>query len=172
MAFDPAEILRVLGRHDVDYVLIGGVAARLHGSPTLTEDVDVTPAPISENLGRLAAALADLDARLAVPGVDGGLEVPLDEDTFSSPVMKFITRVGEVDVVREPAGVGGHAGLDGDAATFDIGGVVVRVAALSSIIASKTAAGRPKDRVQVAVLRELQAEIQRRSALDDESRDD
>ncbi len=85
----------------------------------------------------------------------------LDEDTFSSPVMKFVTRVGEVDVVREPAGVGGHAGLDGDAVEFDIGGVHVRVAALSSIIASKTAAGRPKDRVQLAVLRELQARIGR-----------
>ena len=65
--FDPEEIIRVLARHGVRYVLVGGVAARLHGSPTLTEDVDVTPERSADNLGRLAAALGDLSARLAYP---------------------------------------------------------------------------------------------------------
>lgn len=70
-AFDPLAIIRALQAHDVRYVLAGGVATRLHGSPTLTEDIDITPARTEGNLGRLAAALVDLDARLGVADVDG-----------------------------------------------------------------------------------------------------
>ncbi|MDX1619854.1 MAG: hypothetical protein R3320_02610, partial [Nitriliruptorales bacterium] len=65
--FDPTEIIRILDQHDVRYVLVGGVAARLHGSPSLTEDIDLTPDRSTDNLRRLAAALEELGARLAVP---------------------------------------------------------------------------------------------------------
>lgn len=96
--------MRTLDRHGVDYVLIGGVAARLHGSPILTEDVDVTPKRSRDNLRRLAEALAGLNAKLAAPGAQGGLDVPLDAERFSSPVMKFVTQAGEIDVVLDPQG--------------------------------------------------------------------
>lgn len=160
--FDPNEIIRALDRHEVRYVLVGGVAARLHGSPTLTEDLDVTPERSAANLGRLAAALEELGARLAAPGVDGGLSVPLDEETFSSPVMKFMTRAGEVDVVLEPAGVGGFDDLEPRADEFEVLGVRLRVASLDDIIASKEASGRTKDQAQLPVLRELAEELDRR----------
>jgi hypothetical protein len=58
--FDPEEIIRVLDRHKVEYVIVGGVAARLHGSPILTEDVDVAPQRSADNLRRLAEALLEL----------------------------------------------------------------------------------------------------------------
>jgi hypothetical protein len=61
---DVEAILGALDRHGVDYVLIGGIAARLHGSPLLTEDVDITPALDRPNLARLAEALTELEARL------------------------------------------------------------------------------------------------------------
>ncbi|CAN5920998.1 hypothetical protein BH23ACT10_BH23ACT10_12880 [soil metagenome] len=161
-AFDPATIIRVLDTHAVRYVLVGGVAARLHGSPTLTEDIDITPARSAENLGRLAAALTELDARLAVVGVDAGLAVPLDERTFSSPVMKFATRAGEVDVVLEPAGVGGFENLSPRAVAFEVFGIRIAVADLADIIASKEASDRPKDRAHLETLRLLAAELDRR----------
>jgi len=39
--FQPEEVLRLLDRHRVRYVLIGGLAAILHGSPSVTRDIDV-----------------------------------------------------------------------------------------------------------------------------------
>lgn len=169
-AFDPAAVIRAFDEHDVRYVIVGGVAARLHGSPTLTEDIDVTPERSADNLRRLAAALQDLDARLAVPDVEGGLAVPLDQDTFSSPVMNFTTTAGEIDVVLEPTGVGGFDQLHPRAVDFEIFGIRLRVAALDDIIASKEASGRLKDRAQLGVLHELADELSRRDQEQDRHR--
>ena len=52
--FDPEAILKVLESHGVDYVLIGGLAATLHGSPIRTGDADICPSPETPNLVRLA----------------------------------------------------------------------------------------------------------------------
>lgn len=161
MTFDPAEIIATLDRHGVRYVIIGGVAARLHGSPTLTEDVDVTPERSEENLARLAAALEELDARLAAPDAPDGLHIPLDSETFSSPVMSFVTSAGVVDVVLEVLGVGGHARLDRDAVSYEVHGIRIRVASLDDIIRSKEAASRSKDRAHLETLRVLREELDR-----------
>ncbi len=109
--FDPEQIISVLDRHQVRYVIVGAVAARLHGSPLLTEDIDVTPERSSDNLERLAEALAELDARLAAPGAPEGLKIPFDARTFNAPVMKFVTRAGVLDVVLETLQAGGYQQL-------------------------------------------------------------
>lgn len=59
---DAAEVLKVLSRHRVRYILIGALAATVHGSPLRTEDVDICPAKDNDNLDRLATALEELDA--------------------------------------------------------------------------------------------------------------
>lgn len=159
MTFDPTAIITTLDAHGVRYVLIGGVAARLHGAPTLTEDVDVTPERTEENLGRLAAALNELDARLAAPDAPDGLCIPLDSQTFTSPVMSFVTSAGVIDVVLEALGVGGHARLDRDAVPYEVHGIRIRVASLDDIIRSKEAASRPKDRAHLETLRVLRDEL-------------
>ncbi len=159
--FDPQEIIAVLDRHQVRYVIVGAVAARLHGSPLLTEDIDLTPHLSTDNLQRLADALAELDARLAAPGAQEGLKIPLDAATFASPVMKFLTRAGEVDVVLEPLRAGGYEQLVQRAATYEVFGTRIRVASLRDIIASKEASDRPKDRAHLELLRELSEELSR-----------
>lgn len=162
--FDPERIVRTLDRHGVDYVLIGGVAARLHGSPILTEDVDVTPERSRDNLRRLAEALAELNAKLAAPGADGGLDV--DAETFSSPVMKFVTQAGEIDVVLDPQGSGGYEDLHRSAVDFQVFGIRLHAASLEDIITSKELSGRPKDRAHLENLRELADELHRQRELD------
>jgi len=67
--FDPEAMLRILTDHGVQYVLIGGLAATLHGSPLRTGDVDICPSRSPENLTRLAAALRAMDARIRSPDV-------------------------------------------------------------------------------------------------------
>jgi hypothetical protein len=55
--FDPDVILRVLDEHEVDYILVGGAAARAHGAMRATWDIDCVPSTDAVNLERLAAAL-------------------------------------------------------------------------------------------------------------------
>lgn len=162
--FDPQRVIDTLTRHGVRYVLIGGVAGRLHGSPLLTEDIDLVPDLAPANLAALAAALRELGARLAAEGVDGGVEIPLDEHTFTSPVMGFETEAGAIDVAREAIGRGGFAALVQRAVAFDIAGTRVLAAALDDVIGSKASAGRPKDLAELVVLRELSEELARREA--------
>lgn len=160
--FDPLAIIAALDRHGTRYVLIGGMASRLHGAPLLTEHPQLVPATDPANLRRLADALRELDARLAVEGVEGGLDVPLDERTFTSRVMGFDTSAGPIDVALEAIGLGGYDDLASRAVVFDIGGVQILVAALDDIITSKAAADRPEDRLQLDVLRDLRDELRRR----------
>jgi hypothetical protein len=84
---DVAAILDALDRHGVEYVLVGGLAARLHGSPLLTDDLDITPASDRENLERLANALRELEARL--PGPED-VEFPLDARSLASRALPML----------------------------------------------------------------------------------
>ncbi|HEV2755596.1 MAG TPA: hypothetical protein VG318_07450 [Actinomycetota bacterium] len=154
-------IVEALNRHDVRYVVIGGVAAILQGAPlTRTLDLDVTPAPDRENKRRLAQALADLDARLRAPGLDERLEIPLDERTFTGmTTMTFMTRLGPFDVCFLPDGTDGYDDLARDARTVEFEGVSTPVASLDDIVRSKMAARREKDAAHLVILAE---EIRRR----------
>lgn len=80
--FDPDRILMVLDRHRVEYVLVGGVAARVHGAQRATADIDCVPATSHENFERLAAALVELGARLRVGGMtdEEARQLPLRMD--------------------------------------------------------------------------------------------
>lgn len=72
-AFDAEPIHAVLERHRVEYVIVCGYAARMHGSTRPTRDIEVTPATTVGNLDRLAAALRDLDACIRTDAVPEGL---------------------------------------------------------------------------------------------------
>ena len=74
--FDPRAIFDVLERHGIRYVVIGGVAAILHGAAHVTTDVDVVPQDARDNLERLSDALNEIHARIRVSGEPDG--VPFD----------------------------------------------------------------------------------------------
>ncbi len=74
--FDPRPICRILNEENVNYVVVGGLAAVVHGSPLPTADVDVVPDRSSENMKRLAIALRRLDAKLRTEA--GPVDAPLD----------------------------------------------------------------------------------------------
>lgn len=67
-ALDAQRILEELARHEVNFVLVGGMAAQTHGNTRMTNDVDLIPAPDTHNLERLTEALRALDARVLNPG--------------------------------------------------------------------------------------------------------
>jgi hypothetical protein len=102
---DPEAILRTLDRHGVRYVLVGGLAAVAHGWPGVTLDADITPSTDRQNLVRLTAALREMDTKLRVPGLEYGVDIPLDERTFDlETTWTFITRHGPLEWCSGPMG--------------------------------------------------------------------
>lgn len=162
--FDPIAIIRVLADHDVECILIGGLAAVLHGSPATTNDADIVPEPSSENLGRLAAMLRSVDARLRVDDEPDGVAFdPHPALLGSISVLDLTTRLGDLDLALRPAGLGDFDELAAAAVEFDVEGVIIRVASLDDVIRSKEAAGRAKDRATLPTLYALRDEIGRQS---------
>lgn len=155
--FEPDKILGVLAEHGVRYVLVGGIAATLRGSPAMTYDIDVAPEQSHDNLERLAAALTALGAvRYTEPDED--VAEPSADELFAR-VEQFASPIGYIDVLRELRASGGYDRLIATAEVFEIAGVPVYVAGLDDIIASKEAAGRPKDLAQLPALYALRDEL-------------
>jgi len=149
-------VIDTLNRNGVRYVLIGGVAATLHGSSLRTGDTDVCPDNRPDNLEKLANALKELRARVRTEGVEGGLPFSCDAAFLSRvALLNLETEAGDVDVTFLPSGTNGYDELSAHAATFDLDGVAAPTAALLDIIRSKTAANRPKDQASLPVLEEL-----------------
>ncbi len=162
-ALDPDCIFRTLGDHEVDYVLVGGLAAVLHGSTAMTNDADICPAGDPENLDRLAEALRDLDARLRVPASPDGVRFdPHPALLASMATLNLTTRCGDLDLALVPEGTTGYGELVAHCVAFELAGCRVQVAALRDIIRSKEAAGRPKDHLTLPILRALEEEIRDR----------
>jgi len=158
MPYDPLHALRTLQQHGVRFVVIGGVAGRLWGSPTMTNDTDICYARDQANLERLADALGELHARLR--GVDDDVPFRLDARSLANGQnFTFTTTDGPLDVLGMPAGVDGFEELSRNAVEFDVGeGMILRVCDLDDLIRMKRAAGRAKDRIELEVLAAVREE--------------
>jgi hypothetical protein len=156
--FDPEGVIRLLGRHRVRYVLIGGLAAVTHGAPLVTQDVDICYARDDDDLARLATALREVDAELR--GADPGLPFRLDARTLrAGDAFTFTTDVGWLDLLGTPSGTDGYEDLARTADRFSLFGHAVLVASVDDLIRMKRAAGRPKDLLAVEELGALREEL-------------
>jgi hypothetical protein len=157
------EIFACLDRHGVRYVLIGGLAAVLHGSPLQTFDADICPDREGGNLESLAAALSEMGARIRTPDTQNGVPFPCEAAFLANlQLLNLVTRLGDLDLTFEPAGTAGFAQLAARAEPVSIQGIAVPVARLEDVILSKEAANRPKDQRALPVLRQLLQEIEKR----------
>lgn len=153
---DPERILSVLAEHGVRYVLVGGFAALIYGSPYVTVDLDVVPEVSEENLQRLSDALRTLDARVWTESEPKGLVFNHDGKSLAEAgVWNLVTRAGRLDLTFIPSGTSGYDDLARDAMHLTVLGVEIDVASLADVIRSKEAAGRDKDRLVLPVLRRL-----------------
>lgn len=164
MTFDPLLICWALNSAGVRYVVVGGFAAVVHGSPLPTADIDIVPDRDGDNLERLACALGSIGAKLRTAA--GPVEAPLDGRFLAAvPFMvNLTTDHGDLDLTFEPAGPRTtFAAWDRDATDVTIAdALVVRIAGLGAVIDSKRAAGRPKDEQALPYLESLRDEIERR----------
>lgn len=144
---DPERLLRTLVEHEVEFCVIGAVAAWLQGSPAVTLDLDVMPRRDLGNAERLAAALNSLDARPL-----GGEELAELEgaDFLDWQTQRFDTSAGPLDVVPNAAAIGGFE----EVATIELGlgNISVRVITIDEVIASKEELGRLKDKSALPAL--------------------
>jgi hypothetical protein len=158
--FNPAAVIARLNRHGVRYVVIGGLAAVLRGSPSITQDVDVCYDRDHENLERLAGALNE--AHPALRGGSPGMRFVIDAralglgDTFT-----LTTDDGPVDILATPSGTRGYPDLAANADLMEAFGESFLVAGLEDLIRMKRASGRPKDRIELEILGALREEIER-----------
>jgi hypothetical protein len=154
--------LRLLGESRVDCVIVGGVAAAIHGSLLLTNDLDVCYSRDAANLERLAGALQSVHARLR--NVPQGIPFILDAETLKRGLnFTFTTDIGDLDLLGEVLGVGNYDEVLFNSITVDLFGHRFAVIDISKLITAKRAAGRPKDLI---ALPELEA-IQQAQALTD-----
>lgn len=154
-----ANLNRLLERlcdSDIEFVVVGGFAAMLHGSALITRDLDICAVVSDATVGQLRATLKDLNPThrftpqrlnfLAVPAPGGELKN-----------LYFETELGPVDVLGSILGVGDYAAVKSRAVEIDVFGRKCRLISLEDLIAAKEAFGRDKDKLAAKELRAIAA---------------
>ena len=148
---DFERILNTLRSAEVSFVIIGGVAATVHGSARLTSDVDIVYERSRHNIERLVDALAPLNPYLR--GAPAGLPFRFDVETVRRGLnFTLTTDLGPIDVLGEITGVGDYDAVWAVSEDVVLYGATYRCINLDALIVSKRAAGRPKDLEAVAEL--------------------
>lgn len=156
---DARGIFEVLSRHAVEYVVIGGIAVQVHGHRRTTKDLDIVPDPSAENAERLAAALAELEAR---PREVPGAGPPTAEQLRMAPIVPPLsTRHGELRVLNDVPGAAPYGELRERAIVLELDGIPLAIAGRDDVIAMKRASGRESDLRDIEFI----------TALEDEARD-
>jgi predicted nucleotidyltransferase len=154
------EIIAGLTAAGVRFVVIGGVAATVHGSARLTNDIDICYDPAADNRESLARLLNGWNAYLRE--VEPGLPFVMDgRQLRTTPVMTLITDRGAVDIFDRVAGVGDYDKVLAASVPAVVGDTRFRVLSLDGLIAAKKAAGRPRDREHLIELEALRAILKR-----------
>jgi len=154
---DFERILAGLRSAEVSFVIVGGVAATIHGSARLTSDVDVVYERSITNIERLVTAIAPLNPYLR--GAPAGLPFRFDAETVRRGLnFTLITNAGPVDLLGEITGVGDYAAVFAASEVVSLYGATYRCINLDALIVAKRAAGRPKDLEAVAELELIRSE--------------
>ena len=161
------EILKALQDQGLDFVVIGGVAASLHGSPVGTTDVDVCISFSDENLPKIIAAMRPLHPRLR----HRPDRMPLPEDIERLRGLKNLyldTDLGKVDLLGELPGICTYEELAGRTVIKHLEGLACRVLDLDTLIKAKQHAGRDKDHSNVMHLQAIKKMLEQNPGLFDD----
>lgn len=159
--FDFLALLEKITTARVQFVVVGGVAAVIHGSNVVTRDLDLCCAWERGNLQRLIAVLREMDARLSTART---VRIQVDA-LLKRDGAAFETRFGSLDLHASPPDfLWDYDELERSAEDTDLGGLSVKVASLDDLIRMKRIAGRPADLWMVEELGALRDEIDARAA--------
>lgn len=151
---DLEKTLRLLADSGIEFVIIGGIAASIHGSAQATFDLDVCYERGDDNLERLADSLSPLHPQLR--GAPAGLPFIWDAETLRRGLnFTLRTDLGDLDLIGEVPGVGVYEHVRRASVTLPLFGVECAVLSLDGLIAAKRAAGRAKDKLMLPELEAL-----------------
>lgn len=156
---DAASLLAALNDAGVSFVVIGGFAVSAHGYPRATKDLDIVPAPDTENLERLASVLERLDASLL--GMEEFAEEVVQPDAEGLALggnFVLSTSGGRLDIMQMVAPDLEFADLEAAAVEDEVFGHPVRFCGYEHLVAMKEAAGRPEDLLDLQRLRQARGE--------------
>jgi CHASE2 domain-containing sensor protein len=153
-----AKIITTLVRHDVEFIIVGGMAGVLQGAPLHTLDLDIVYSRTEDNIGRLNAALQEL---AAVFRTDPRHIAPTESHLRSDGHKLLETNQGPLDVLGALDEGTGYAELLADSEVLEVSGESLRVLTLQRLIAIKEGLTRPKDQAALLVLRATLEERER-----------
>ncbi|HEX3530455.1 MAG TPA: hypothetical protein VH988_25620 [Thermoanaerobaculia bacterium] len=154
---DFEQLLPALSRAGVELIVVGGVAAIVHGSSRLTQDLDVVYRRTPENIDRLTTALRPFAPYLR--GAPPGLPFRWDSETIRRGLnFTLVTSAGDLDVLGEIAGDGTYETLLPHSRKVSVFGIECYCLGLDRLIQAKRDAGRPKDLEAIAELEALREE--------------
>lgn len=139
-----AQLLERLAESDIEFVVIGGYAAVLHGSSQVTQDLDICAVLSEQTISKLREILKDLNPRHRMTAQKLSF---LDLPPAGTPLKNLYlrTNLGVVDILTEVTGVGGFDRIKARAQTVRIGAKEVRMIALQDLITAKESLARDKD---------------------------
>jgi len=150
-------LVEALVAAEVEFIVVGGLAAAAHGSPRVTQDIDVVYSRTPANLDRLVRALAPSSPYLR--GAPPGLPFAWSIETIRRGLnFTLSTSIGDIDLLGEITGGGGYEALLPHTIQVDLFGRPCRCLDLPTLIRVKRAAGRPKDLETIAELEALEDE--------------
>lgn len=147
---DIADLIEILTDAGVEFIVIGGAAAVLHGAPITTRDLDIVPRRTEQNTDRLVAVLRRLDALVRDPA---GRRLEPTRDALGGPGQVLLTtRLGPLDSLGALHDGRGFDDLEPHSVLVTDGRSTIRIVDLPTLIEIKTQAGRPKDRLVLPIL--------------------
>lgn len=159
---DFRRLLDALSNAGVDSIIVGGLAATVHGSARLTQDVDIVYERSLSNLERIVEALRPYQPYLR--GAPPGLPFEWSIETLRAGLnFTLTTSLGDIDLLGEIAGGGDYAELAPHAIDVELFGRTHRCLDLPWLIQTKRAAGRPRDLEAIAELTALEEETRRQN---------
>ena len=148
---DYLALLRALLEHQVDFIIVGGVSAVLHGAPVTTFDLDVVHSRTPENIARLLSVLQDLDAYYR--GLGAQRLQPTAERLASPGRQLLMTRLGPLDLLGTIGAGHDYKDLLTHTLELQVSGMPVRILELETLIRTKVELDREKDRAVIPILR-------------------
>lgn len=147
-------LIQLLVGNNVEFIIVGGAAATVHGSSRLTSDLDVVYGRTSENIHRVVDALRSIQPYLR--GAPPGLPFHWSAQTIQRGLnFTLTTTLGALNLLGEIVGGGGYNELLPHTIDIDVAGLSCKCLGLERLIAVKRAAGRPKDLEVVAELEQI-----------------
>lgn len=146
-------IVETLAAANVEFVLVGGLAAAAQGAPIATFDVDVVHRRTEDNVGRLLGALSSIDAHYR-GRAPGDVLRPTAEILRGTGHSLLVTTLGPLDVLGAIEGGRDYDALLPDSTSIQLRGHEVRVLKLELLVELKRQSTHPKDLAKLPLLEE------------------